>query len=76
MTFTGTSVSAVIKNHKYFNIQELGFVIDGKEGKVTFDKNDEDITLDIACDLEKALIPSPFLKGRTLPITLSSWALR
>ena len=53
MTFTGTSVSAVIKNHKYFNIQELGFVIDGKEGKVTFDKNDEDITLDIACDLEK-----------------------
>lgn len=53
MTFTGTSVSAVIKNHKYFNIQELGFVMDGKEGKVTFDKNDEDITLDIACDLEK-----------------------
>ena len=53
MTFTGTSVSAVIKNHKYFNIQELGFVMDGKEGKVTFDKNDEDITFDIACDLEK-----------------------
>ena len=51
MTFTGTSVSAVIKNHKYFNIQEL----------VT---------------LKKALIPSPFLKGRTLPITLSSWALK
>ena len=31
MTFTGTSVSAVIKNHKYFNIQELGFVMDGME---------------------------------------------
>lgn len=38
MTFTGTSVSAVIKNHKYFNIQELGFVMDGKEGKVTLIK--------------------------------------
>lgn len=50
--------------------------MDGKEGKVTFDKNDEDITLDIACDLEKALIQSPFLKDRTPPITLSSWALR
>ena len=51
--FQAQAYPAVIKNHKYFNIQELGFVIDGKEGKVTFDKNDEDITHDIACDLEK-----------------------
>lgn len=29
--------------------------MDGKEGKVTFDKNDEDITLDIACDPEKGI---------------------
>lgn len=52
MTFTGKSVSAVIKNYKYFNIQELGFVIDGKEGKVTFDVNGEDTVLDIADGLE------------------------
>lgn len=52
LKFKGTSVSAVIKNHKYFNKQEIGFVIDGKEGKITFDKNDEDIVLDIAQDLK------------------------
>lgn len=76
MTFTGTSVSAVIKNHKYFNIQELGFVMDGKEGKVTFDKMTRISPLISLVTLKKALIPSPFLKGRTLPITLSLWALK
>lgn len=76
MTFTGTSVSAVIKNHKYFNIQELGFVMDGKEGKVTFDKMTRISPLISLVTLKKALIQSPFLKDRTPPITLSSWALR
>ena len=36
MTFTGTSVSAVIKNHKYFNIQELWLCYGRQRGQGDF----------------------------------------
>lgn len=45
--FKGTSISCVIRNHKFFNTQEIGTVIGGKVGKVTFTHKDEDIKLDL-----------------------------
>lgn len=53
LRFTGTSVSAVIKNHRFYNDMLLGFIIDGKEGMVSFDENDKDITLSLAENLEE-----------------------
>ena len=54
LRFKGTAVGVVILNHKYFNTQEIGYILDGKEGKLTFDENDKDITLEIAKDLDDA----------------------
>jgi hypothetical protein len=51
MRFTGTSISAVIKNRKFYNDMMLGYVLDGKEGIVEFDENDKDITLKIGENL-------------------------
>ncbi len=50
--FKGTGISCVIRNHRFFNIQEIGTVVDGTLGKVTFEQKEEDITLAIAEGLE------------------------
>ncbi len=50
--FIGTELSALILNHRYFNVMELGVIIDGRETKVRFDKNDEKFSLPIAEKLE------------------------
>lgn len=50
--FKGTRLSAVIYNHKFYNIMELGVVIDGREDKVRFDTNYEKFNLVLAENLE------------------------
>lgn len=52
LRFKGTEISAVLFNHKFFNTQEIGYVLDGREGKITFEENDKDIVLEIAKDLD------------------------
>lgn len=52
LRFVGTGIKAVIRNHKFFNTQEIGAVVDGKVTKVTFEQKEEDITLPIAEGLE------------------------
>ncbi|MCR5121616.1 MAG: electron transporter RnfD [Ruminococcus sp.] len=49
--FKGTSVRCIIVNHKFFNIQEIGFVLDGETRKVRFEQSENDITLTLAEDL-------------------------
>ena len=51
--FRGTDISCTIRNHRFFNIQEIGTVVDGRIGKLTFEDADGDITLTIAEGLEK-----------------------
>ncbi|MBQ8966830.1 MAG: electron transporter RnfD [Ruminococcus sp.] len=41
MRFTGTSVSAAVFNKRFFNDMSLGFLIDGKECRADFGKEDE-----------------------------------
>lgn len=53
LRFTGTAAKAVIRNHRIYNIQELGAVIDGKQTKIRFESNDEPIELDITDGLEQ-----------------------
>ncbi len=56
MRFTGTSVSALIYNKRFYNTMLLGFIIDGKEGKVQFGSKDEwegEYLLDLADGLEE-----------------------
>ncbi len=52
LRFTGTKAAAKILNHKYYNIQELGVIIDGKQTKVTFEDSCEPIALTLAENLE------------------------
>ncbi|WP_295153410.1 GDSL-type esterase/lipase family protein [uncultured Ruminococcus sp.] len=55
MRFTGTSVSAVIFNRRFFNRMSLGCVLDGREFRVDFGKTDEnegEYLLKLADDLE------------------------
>lgn len=53
MNFRGTGVKAVIKNHRFYNIMELGVICDGFESKVTFEHKEEEITLTLAENLEQ-----------------------
>lgn len=53
LRFIGTELSAVIYNHKFFNVMELGIVVDGREDKVTFDTNYEKFTLPLVSGLER-----------------------
>jgi hypothetical protein len=50
--FKGTSVSCVIRNHRFYNIMELGVIIDGKQSKVAFDHKEEDIVITLAENLD------------------------
>lgn len=50
--FKGTAIGAVIVNHMFYNIMDLGTVVDGKEGKIRFEDNDKEIYLNIAENLE------------------------
>ena len=52
MKFKGNCVGAVLKNYYYYGIISIGFLIDGKECKVNIEKNDEDIYIPLAEDLE------------------------
>ncbi len=50
--FKGTAAKARIRNHKVYNVQELGVLIDGRQFKITFEHAEEPIELDIADGLE------------------------
>ena len=50
--FRGTDISCGIINHRFFNIQEIGTVVDGRLGKVSFGNESGDMTLVIAEGLE------------------------
>lgn len=52
LRFKGTSAACIIRNHKFYNVMELGVIIDGKQTKITFDHKEEDITLTLAQGLE------------------------
>lgn len=51
--FIGTELRCVIRNHKFYNVMELGVIIDGRQTKVTFEHAEEDITLTLAEGLEQ-----------------------
>ncbi len=62
INFKGTGLKAKILNRKFYNIMELGVICDGFESKVTFDKNDEEITLCLAQNLENTAHSVTFFK--------------
>lgn len=51
--FSGSFISCSLKNHRIYNVMELGFILDGREGKLKIEKNDERISILIAEGLEK-----------------------
>lgn len=53
MNFKGTGVKATIRNQRFYNIMELGVIVDGFESKVTFEHKEEDITLTLCENLEQ-----------------------
>ncbi|MDE6149749.1 MAG: electron transporter RnfD, partial [Ruminococcus sp.] len=52
--FKGTAVGAVIVNHHFYNIMDLGVVVDGKEDRIRFEDNEKEIYLNIDESLEDA----------------------
>lgn len=52
LNFVGTRISAIIFNHRFYNIMELGVIVDGREYKVNFDVNYEKFELTLAEGLE------------------------
>lgn len=52
LRFVGTSAACVIRNHKFFNEQELGIVIDGRRTKAAFEQKEEDIAVALAEGLD------------------------
>lgn len=52
MRFIGTEVSVKLRNYRFYNKMELGFLIDGREDKFSIDKNDEEIQIKIVDGLE------------------------
>lgn len=52
LRFKGTAVGAVIVNHHYYYINEVGVLVDGKESKIRLNEHDKEIYLNIAEDLE------------------------
>lgn len=55
MNFKGTGVKARIRNHRFYNVMELGVICDGFESKVTFEQTEEEITLTLAEKLEQGI---------------------
>ncbi|MBR1739868.1 MAG: electron transporter RnfD [Ruminococcus sp.] len=53
MRFTGTSVSALIRNRRFYNSMLLGFIIDGREDKIAFGEEDGEYLLELASGLEE-----------------------
>ncbi|MBR4555093.1 MAG: electron transporter RnfD [Ruminococcus sp.] len=54
LRFTGTCLSAVICNHRFYNKMELGLLVDGKEEKVSFETDRERFTLPLVSGLPDA----------------------
>lgn len=52
LKFKGTKINALIYNHKFYNVMELGIVVDGREDKIRFDTNYEKFSLPIAENLK------------------------
>lgn len=52
LRFIGSRISAVLKNCRFCNIIELGYVLDGKEGRIAVDKSGEETEIIIADDLK------------------------
>lgn len=50
--FSGTSIGIIINNHRFYNQMELGYLIDGKEGKISIPQNDKPILIEISEELE------------------------
>lgn len=50
--FRGSAVSAVIRSHKMYSATELGIVLDGKVFKLPYKQREEDITIQIAENLD------------------------
>ncbi len=50
--FVGSEISCVIRNHKFFNVMEIGAVVDGKVTKVTFEHEEKDLVLTLASGLD------------------------
>ncbi|MFT3950616.1 MAG: electron transporter RnfD [Oscillospiraceae bacterium] len=49
--FTGTSAGILIRNRRFYNNMEVGFLLDGAQGKLSFDENDKAIYLPVAENL-------------------------
>lgn len=52
INFKGSGISAKIRNHRFYNVMELGVICDGAQSKVRFEQKEEDITLTLAKDLD------------------------
>jgi len=52
LRFAGRSVSAIIRNHRFFNKMELGLLVDGRESKLSFETDRERFTLPLVSGLE------------------------
>lgn len=50
--FKGTSVAALIRSHRMYNITELGVVLDGKVSKLPYEQRDGEIRVKIAEGLD------------------------
>ncbi|MGN0632978.1 MAG: electron transporter RnfD [Oscillospiraceae bacterium] len=50
--FKGTGAKCVIRNHRFYNVSELGFVIDGRREKAEFEHKEEDIVITLCEGLE------------------------
>lgn len=52
LRFKGTKIGAVLTNHQYYFINELGTLVDGKEDKIRIDEHEKEIYISIAENLE------------------------
>lgn len=52
LRFKGTRLLAEILNHRFYNLQELGVIIDGRQTKITYGHSDSPIELELAQGLE------------------------
>ncbi len=51
LRFTGKSIAVIVKNHRLYNIMDIGYILDGAEGKLRIQENDREILLEIADEL-------------------------
>ena len=45
--FTGDSLRIVVNNYRIYNISQVGYILDGIQGKLDIDVNDVDTVLEI-----------------------------